>query len=156
MASLQGECLSEEMSCHPSFLPLLTSAHPYVFDTLLGNGKELQVYTRRKKNTINLPPLVVASDSGNSSLHFESDDSIPIVFCKGKMFCTNHPISNFVSYHSLDLSYTSFVNSISSISIPSNMKETIFQISGGMSCGKIWQLLKGNGTWELFYFSMEK
>lgn len=85
----------------------------FVFDTLSGNEKDLQMYTRRKKDIVNLPPPVTSSDLSNVPKHFTPTNSLPISFHKGRHSCTNYHISNFVSNQSLNASYTSFVNSMS-------------------------------------------
>lgn len=86
------------------------------------------MYSRRQKDMATTPPLVVSSQLGNVPLHFENfgkEDDLPITLRKGKMSCTNHLISNFVSYKSLDHSYMTFVNSLSFVPIPSNLKEAV-------------------------------
>lgn len=57
-----------------SFLPLPTSIHSSPFDTPSSNGNDLQVYTRKKKVTVDIPPPVVSSNLGNIPLHFEFDE----------------------------------------------------------------------------------
>lgn len=99
------------------------------------NGKDLIVYTRRKDTTSDLP-LVVSSNPRNPttplpSIPFENnvsarnDDDLPIALCKKKRSCTNHPISNFVSYKAVKPSYRTFVSFVSSVQVPSNLKDAI-------------------------------
>lgn len=80
------------------------------------------MYSRRKKDTVNLLPPDASSNSSNATLHSESDDNLPTALRKWKRFCTNCPISNCVSYQSLNASYI-FVNLVSSInSVPYSLK----------------------------------
>lgn len=123
--SLQGKSLSEErLLCLPSFLALPSPIHPSSCDSTSDNKKDLVVYTRRQKDFASALPLVVSLDLGNTHFPFETD-SLPIALCNWKRSSTDHSISNFVSYKSLNPSYTTFVNSISFVSIPSNLKEVI-------------------------------
>jgi hypothetical protein len=65
-----------------------------------------------------------ADSSGNDSSLIEppldNSDNLPIALRKGVRSCTQHPISQFVSYDRLSPSYHAFVSSLSSISIPQN------------------------------------
>lgn len=111
--------------CFLSVLPLPMFVHPYAFDNPSSKRKDLVVYTRRNKNTYLKPPLIHSSEPSNTpllSLPPKLDESLPIALCKGKYLCTNHLISNFISYQSLNVSYTSFVNLVSSITVPLNLK----------------------------------
>lgn len=155
MASLQRESTSEQRSlCLTSFLSLPSSIHPSSFNSPLDNGKYLLGYIRREKNTTTTPPPIDSLDPGNTSLHSESEDSLLSTLHKVIRSCTNHPISNFVSCKSLNPSYYTFVNSVSSMFIPFNLKEVIFpKASEEMPCVKKWQPLKrmGHGNLLTFY-----
>lgn len=149
-ASLQGESSNKERaSCLPSLPPLPSPVHPFVFDSnLLSKDKELQVYTRRKKDTIDLLPPIDSSKPGSSPTPCSpySDNDLPTALRKGKRSCTNHPISNFVSYHALNGSYTSFVNYVSSVTIPSNFKDVISQSNWRDAMYEEMTALEKNGT----------
>ena len=55
-----------------------------------------------------------------------SDSDWPIAIRKGTRSTRNpHPICNFLSYHRLSPSYSSFVFSLSSHSVPSNVHEAL-------------------------------
>ena len=87
--------------------------------------KKLKVYSRgtlskrktRETSVTTTPSLLPFSlsdnDSGNSS-------DIPIAVRKDFISCTQHPISNFVSYYHLFASYNAFLSKISSISVPTH------------------------------------
>lgn len=53
------------------------------------------------------------------------DNDHLIVLRKGKRTCTNHLISNFVSYQALINPYRTFVNSVSFVKAPTSLKEAI-------------------------------
>jgi hypothetical protein len=53
-----------------------------------------------------------------------SDLDLPIAIHKGKRTCTNHPISNFVSFDCLT-PFKAFFLSVSSLVVPNSYKETL-------------------------------
>ena len=70
------------------------------------------------------PQLMDPSYPSTSFHHFDSD--WPIAIRKGTRSTRNpHPIYNFLSYHHLSPSYASFVFSLSSLTIPSNVHEAL-------------------------------
>ena len=67
------------------------------------------------------PPLLAPSTSSS-----HSDTHWPIAIRKGIRSTRNpHPIYNFLSYHRLSPSYSSFVFSLASITIPSTVREAL-------------------------------
>ena len=69
-------------------------------------------------------PQTMDPSSSTSSHHSDSDWPIPIK--KDTRSTHNpHPIYNFLSYHHLSLSYFSFVSSLSSLTVPSNIHEAL-------------------------------
>ena len=54
-----------------------------------------------------------------------SDFDIPIALCEGKRFCTDHPISHFVSYDRLTPFFRQFALSLSSVSLPRSYEEAV-------------------------------
>ena len=93
----------------------------------------LQTFSRRNKGKSSCavplcqsPSPTPVSDSSadlsdNDSLPTVVDDlDAPIALRKGVRTCTQHPISQFVSYDRLSPSHHAFVSSLSSISIPQN------------------------------------
>jgi hypothetical protein len=103
----------------------------------------LKTYTSRKnkKSSCVIPPYTSQSlvpnsstdPSGNDSSLIESPsidsnsdtDNLPIALRKGVRSCTQHPISQFVSYDRLSFSYHAFVSSLSSISIPQKWHDSV-------------------------------
>lgn len=63
--------------------------------------------------------------SSKNDVHSVNDDDLPTALYKGKRSYTNHPISNFVTYKTLNPLYCTFVGSVSSVQVPSNLKEAI-------------------------------
>jgi len=54
-----------------------------------------------------------------------SDLDIPIAFRKGNRSCTNHPISKFIFYDHLNLTFHQFALSVSSDYIPRSCEEAL-------------------------------
>lgn len=140
---------------------------PFSFDIPTpDNGKNLLVYTRRNDTTSD-PPLVASSDLGNfpthiplvpsnNDIHSTNDDDLLIELRKGKRSCTNHLVSNFVSYKTLNLIYRTFVRSISSVQVPSSLKEAISQSQWWNAMCEEMTTLEKNGAWELVDLLMGK
>lgn len=83
-----------------ALLPLPTPVHPsFFYSPSSDKGKDLLVYTLIKDTTSD-PPPVASLDPSNTPMHSETNDSLLIALRKGKRSCTNHPISNFMSYKS--------------------------------------------------------
>jgi hypothetical protein len=93
--------------------------------------EELKIYFRRQKSktTSSKPCQALNLDQGNPistpSLNFLlpsiNDIDHPIAQRKGDRSCTQHPISNFVSYQHLSTSFRSLVSKLFSESIPQNL-----------------------------------
>ena len=68
-----------------------------------------------------VPTLLHANSwtSRSKNLH------LPITLCKGKRFCTLHPISHLVSYDNLHPTYRAFSFSLTTDSIPKSRLEAI-------------------------------
>ena len=78
-----------------------------------------------------------------------SDLDLPIALRKGVGSCTIHPISNFVSYHRLSLSFSVFTSHLSSIEIPKNVQETFGDPRWKATVVEEVKTLIKNGMWEL-------
>ena len=52
---------------------------------------------------------------------------MPIALMKGMRMCTQHPISNLVSYEGLSPSYKAFATTLIEIQIPKNIQEALSQ-----------------------------
>src|SRR6202034_3622440 len=104
-------------------------------------------------------PTPVPDSSANSSGNVTSpvepplnnfdDLHLPIALRKGVRACTQHPISQFVSYDRLSPSYHAFVSCLSSISIPQNWQDASMIPKWKGAMVEEMTALKKNGTWEL-------
>ena len=93
-------------------------------------------------------PQTMDPSSSTSSHHSDSD--WPIAIRKGtQSTCNSHPIYNFLSYHRLSLLYFSFVFSLSSLIVPSNIHEALGHPGWRQAMIDEMQTLENNGTWEL-------
>ncbi|GMP35916.1 hypothetical protein CsSME_00008192 [Camellia sinensis var. sinensis] len=123
-------------------------------------NKDGHVYVRdidRKQvnwihGTVSATPL--PSPASDESLgNFESRESIdldvPIAKRKGVRSCTQHPISQFVSYSHLSSSYRAFVSNISSVSIPNHFQDALAISEWKLAMIEEMKALRKNGTWEL-------
>ena len=95
-------------------------------------SRPLQVYHRRQHAVA--PPLTSAEVPDDSSpvppisptLALSSTDHLPIALRKGNRSTRNpHPIYNFLSYHRLSSSYSAFVSTLSSVSLPKITSEAL-------------------------------
>uniref|UniRef100_A0A5B6Z677 Putative polyprotein n=1 Tax=Davidia involucrata TaxID=16924 RepID=A0A5B6Z677_DAVIN len=132
---------------------------------------DLKTYVRSRlpvkcqtEQTTCVPPTLSQSHSPTpgpssppSSSNFESsgtdnpvivDIDVPIAVRKGIRSCTQHPISNFVSYSSLSPSYRAFVSSLSSVSIPQGWKEALADPNWKEAMAEEMRALEKNGTWD--------
>ena len=100
-------------------------------------------------------PQTMDPSSSTSSHHSDSD--WPIAIRKGTRSTRNpHPIYNFLSYHRLSPSYFSFVFSLSSLTIPTNIHEALAHPGWQQPMIDEIRALENNGTWELIPFPSGK
>ncbi|KAG6498707.1 hypothetical protein ZIOFF_038429 [Zingiber officinale] len=74
---------------------------------------------------------------------------LSVVVRKGVRSCTQHPISNHVSYSRLSPSYHAFVSQLSNHAIPSSYYEAIRDSRWQEAMNEEMEALNRNGTWEL-------
>ena len=105
---------------------------PYISPPSDALSRPLQVYHRRHRaiahplssaevldDSLPVPPIPPTS-ALSSTNHF------PIALRKGNHSTRNpHPIYNFLSYHRLSSSYSAFVSTLSSISLPKSTSEAL-------------------------------
>lgn len=97
-----------------------------------GKEKPLLKESSRKKtqqSTLTIQKLSTQSDSNlgkfpssDTLIHVITNLDMPIAVRKEVWSCTQHSISNFISYESLSPSYKAFVSGLSCKPIPSNWK----------------------------------
>ena len=74
---------------------------------------------------------------------------MPVALRKGVRSCTQHPISNFISYDRLSSKYHAFVTNLSNIEIPRSIREALENPDWGQAVDDEIRVLKKNGTWKL-------
>ena len=120
-----------------------------------------QVYVRRRNKDVPLvPPLPPvefslplppsASPSADSPPpQSTSDLDLPIAIRKGKRTCTEHPISNCVSFDHLSPSFKAFSLSLSSLVVPKSYREALSHPGWRKAMEEEMHALELNHTWDL-------
>jgi hypothetical protein len=118
-----------------------------------------QVYVRRRHQGVPLVPPQVASpplppSSASTSADpplppSTSDLDLPIALRKSKRTCTDHPISNFVSFDHLSSSFKAFSLSVSSIVVPKSYREALSHPGWRKAMEEEMHALDLNHTWDL-------
>jgi hypothetical protein len=78
-----------------------------------------------------------------------SDLDLPIAIHKGKRTCTDHPISNFVSFDHLSPSFKAFSLSVSSLVVPKSYREALSHPGWRKAMEEEMHALELNHTWDL-------
>ncbi|RVX15345.1 Retrovirus-related Pol polyprotein from transposon TNT 1-94 [Vitis vinifera] len=94
------------------------------------------------------------SQPGNTIYDLNSSNDLddldqPIALRKGVRSCTQHPISNHVSYGKLSQNFQAFITSLEDDRIPSNIQEALQQPEWKTAVQEEIQALEKNGTWEI-------
>ena len=76
------------------------------------------------------PPSKPCSSSNINHEESLSDLEVPIAFWKGIKSCTQHPMSNFMSYKNLSSSMVAFTSQLSSVEILKNVENALKFQSG--------------------------
>ena len=71
---------------------------------------------------------------------------VPITVCKGVRSCTQHPISNFVSYSHLSPTYRAFLSSIAFIAILNHIQDALNDPKWKHAMDEEMNALHMNGT----------
>jgi len=107
------------------------------------------VYTHRPKvptsEPVSASPSPVDGSSPQQSTSL-SDLNIPIALRKGKRSCTDHLISNFVSYDHVNPIFRQFALSLSSESIPRFYTETLLVLAWKQTMDEEMDALASRGT----------
>ena len=94
---------------------------PYISPSSDALSRPLQVYHRRHRTVAPLSSAEVPNDSPpvpsiSPTPTLSSTDHLPITLRKGNRSTRNpHPIYNFLSYHRLSSSYSTFLSTLSSV-----------------------------------------
>uniref|UniRef100_A0A2N9EXN8 4-alpha-glucanotransferase n=1 Tax=Fagus sylvatica TaxID=28930 RepID=A0A2N9EXN8_FAGSY len=119
-----------------------------------------QVYVRRRNQDVPLvPPLPpvefslplppsASSSADSPPPQSTSDLDLPIAIRKGKRTCTEHPISNCVSFDHLSPSFKAFSLSLSSLVVPKSYREALSH-PGWRKAMEEENALELNHTWDL-------
>uniref|UniRef100_A0A2N9J5N3 Integrase catalytic domain-containing protein n=1 Tax=Fagus sylvatica TaxID=28930 RepID=A0A2N9J5N3_FAGSY len=120
-----------------------------------------QVYVRRRHQgaplvppQVESPPLPPSSASTSADPPLPqstSDLDLPIALRKSKRTCTDHPISNFVSFDHLSSSFKAFSLSVSSIVVPKSYREALSHPSWRKAMDEEMHALDLNHTWDLVH-----
>ena len=138
-------------------LPIIS---PPIFDDV--SSRPLQVYHRRHRAVVPLPSAEAPADSlpipsASSTSALPLADNLPIALRKGNRFTSNpHPIYNFLSYHRLSSPYSSFVSTISSVSLPTNTNEALSHPGWRQTMVDEMAALHSTGTWDLVVLPFDK
>ena len=110
---------------------------------------DLQTYTRRHQIVETIPDSAAPPLASEASDPPPSASDLPIALRKGKRTCTSHPISNFVSYNHFSPTFSSFVASLSTVSLPKSTAEALSHSGWRQAMEDEMLALRETGTWEL-------
>ena len=131
-------------------LPIISSPR---FDDL--SSRPLQVYYRRPRAVVPFPSAEAPVDSlplpsASPTPALPVTDDLPIALRKGNRSSSNpHPIYNFLSYHRLSSTYSAFVSTISTVSLPKNTNEALSHPGWRQAMVDEMAALHSTGTWDL-------
>jgi transposase InsO family protein len=160
--SPQGRQLQESMLSAPvipTHVPIAPPTSP--ISIVLPIPPISQVYVRRRNQDVSLvppPPPVEfslplppsASPSADSpSPQSTSDLDLHIAIRKGKRTCTEHPISNCVSFDHLSPSFKAFSFTLSSLVVPKSYREALSHPGWRKAMEEEMHALELNHTWDL-------
>ncbi|KAJ9707614.1 hypothetical protein PVL29_002586 [Vitis rotundifolia] len=129
---------------------------PYIYPPSDALSRPLQVHHRRHHAVV--PPLSsveVPDDSSpvlpiSPSPALSSTDHLPIALWKGNRSIRNpHFVYNFLSYHRLSSSYSVFVSTLSSVSLPKSTSKALSHPGWRQAMVDEMAALHSNGTWDL-------
>ncbi|RVW90198.1 Retrovirus-related Pol polyprotein from transposon TNT 1-94 [Vitis vinifera] len=138
--------------------PLSSSLPPQIDSTLsIPKNNSLDVPAVTPKSTTQgskEDPSNPNSQLGNTIYDLDSSNDLddldqPIALRKGVRSCTQHPISNHVSYGKLSQNFQAFITSLEDDRIPSNIQEALQQPEWKTAIQEEIQALEKNGTWEI-------
>jgi hypothetical protein len=161
--SPQGRQLQESMLSAPVIPTYVPIAPPTSPISIVPPVPPIsQVYVRRQNQDVPLvpppPPPVEfslplppsASPSADSPPpQSTSDLDLPIAIRKGKRTCTEHPISNCVSFDHLSPSFKAFSLSLSSLVVPKSYRKALSHPSWRKAMEEEMHALELNHTWDL-------
>lgn len=78
-----------------------------------------------------------------------TDLDLPIALRKGIRSCTQHPMSNYLSYHCLSSTHRGFLSSLDAIVIPTSVEEALKNPKWKEAMLEEMRALNKNHTWDL-------
>ena len=138
-------------------LPIISSPR---FDDL--SSRPLQVYHRRPRAVVPSPSAEAPVDSlplpsASPTPALPVTDDLPIALRKGNRSTSNpHPIYNFLSYHRLSSTYSAFVSTISTVSLPKTTNEALSHPGWRQAMVDEMAALHSTGTWDLVVLPVGK
>ncbi|KAJ9693611.1 hypothetical protein PVL29_009531 [Vitis rotundifolia] len=136
---------------------------PYISPPSDALSRPLQVYYHRHRAVA--PPLSLAEVPNDSPPvppispipALSSTDHLPIIIRKGNRSTRNsHPIYNFLSYHRLSSSYSAFISTLSSVSLPKRTSEALSHPGWRQAMVDEMAALYSSGTWDLVSLPLSK
>ena len=107
-------------------LPLLYPIPNTSYVTSATPPRPLQVYTRRSRIDTKPPADLSPMAPSSSTLVLLSPVDLPITVRKGTRSSRNpHPIYNFLTYHCLSSPHSTFISTLSFVSLPKTMHEAL-------------------------------
>ena len=98
-----------------------------------------------------MPPSSASTSADPPLPQSTSDLDLPIALRKSKRTCTDHPISNFVSFDHLSPSFKAFSLSVSSIVVPKSYREALSHPGWRKAMEEEMHALDLNHTWDLVH-----
>ena len=138
-------------------LPIISSPR---FDDV--SSRPLQVYHGRHRAVVPFPSAEAPVDSlplpsASPAPALSVADNLPIALRKGNRSTSNpHPIYNFLSFHRLSSTYSAFVSTISTVSLPKTTNEALSHPGWRQTMVDEMAALHSTGTWDLVVLPVGK
>ena len=100
--------------------------------------------------------LLTAKNPTQNQVWKQNSLTIPIAVRKGVKSCTQHPISNYVTYEHLPDSVQALVSNLAVLKIPNNIQEAWENPDWRKAIRDEMHALEKNGTWEVVPKPKEK
>ncbi|KAL8146638.1 hypothetical protein AgCh_004390 [Apium graveolens] len=132
--SSTGAMIASELNIFRQLMSQLNTTPPTAHSAHAGSGDGQGPWQWKNDDAATLPhpetsdleadptTPIIETDIGNA---LDPTLNLPIAIRKGVRSCTNHPISNFVSYNTLSPSSLAHVTSLSSVSVPRTWQDAL-------------------------------
>ena len=112
------------------------------------NSRKPDAQQGQMSKPVLLPGPEPTSSSADTNITDSSDLDLPIALRKGTRSCTQHAISNYVSYENLSPSFSAFTTTLTGVKIPRDIKEALADPKWKLAVQEEMGALEKNGTWE--------